>query len=371
MKFVWIGQDASGAAFVRAARTAGHEVVRLSLDAAPPPDGLETMPGVESFDQLSSLPSADAWILSGDIEGRGTRLRQVLRLEAVPLILAVPQGTVPEVYYELGLARTETQIDVLPLIEEFHHPALEVLGPLLVPERLGSVQWIEWSFPLPPDARGSARFMNGWHWLRELAGETIMVAGAASGESPENAAQIVVSARSERGVLSTIRWNRRSDPSIRLHIDADRGSIDCELPEGFSGSAHLRWTGPEGRREETVPPSPVGERWLACWNRLVAREESLSDSLWHEALRQIEIADGVERSLSRNRPVSLTQEELSEEAGFKSVMATTGCGLIWGLLLIAILVAAKVPYVHLLVLPTLILFALLQLFGLVYRNKPS
>jgi hypothetical protein len=95
----------------------------------------------------------------------------------------------------------------------------------------------------------------------------------------------------------------------------------------------------------------------------------------------VEIAATVERSLARGKTIELYDEEISEEATFKGMMAVGGCGVLM-LGLMAVLVAAVVDALrlpfrdHLLwrlwpvyLLTPIVLFLLLQLLQLVFADS--
>jgi hypothetical protein len=49
---------------------------------------------------------------------------------------------------------------------------------------------------------------------------------------------------------------------------------------------------------------------------------------WAVACHTFDLSDAIERSLRRQRTITLLGEERSEKAAFRSVMATVGCGLL-------------------------------------------
>ena len=282
-------------------------------------------------------------------------------LDPVDLVVATPVAVRADVYYEFGLLRSETKVRVLPLMEELGCPAIERLKQVLREQGLGAVRWIEWTRPLEA-VGGVDRFLDGWSWIRDLLGEIESVSATPAGGDPPR--QVVVSVRSQNGVAGSIRWSAASSPAQRLHLELEQGVVEVDLPEGMSGPAVFRIQKGARREEVRTEASPTGARWVELWSRLPAEE----GGLWVHATRQIELADAVERSLDRERAVSLTYDEFSDAAGFKSIMTATGCGLIWMVILVAILAAVGVPYVHYAILPVLLVFLFFQLFGLVYRQ---
>jgi hypothetical protein len=120
-------------------------------------------------------------------------------------------------------------------------------------------------------------------------------------------------------------------------------------------------------------PAAVVEMFAAAF-----RGESTTPA-FQDACRDVEIAATVERSLARGKTIELYDDEVSEEATFKGMMAVGGCGLLL-LALLGIVAAAaieglKLPFrEHLLwrlwpvyLLGPIVVFLLLQFLRLVFR----
>ena len=369
MDFVLVGYDGAAGAFVETALQRGWRL--RAFVAAPcdePAPAYADVPRLDAPTDIASLDGIDFVVLSGSLHGRADRLKSVLAMEPFDLVLSVPLAPKPDCYYELALARSEARFRILPLSLEMEHPALERIRAYLADPNRGDIRWIEWTHPLPTDVEGPLRFLDGWIWLRAIIGEVESVSATSASGDAEPGAEVVVSARSQRGLLASVRWRSGPAPSHRLRIETETGEIDCTLPDGFAGPALLRWTDGTDTREEPLAPMPPGECWIARWEALLAGSE---DDAWTAAFRQIELAEAVDRSLDRHRAVDLAFEEISEETSFKSIMTMFGCGLIWAAIVVGILAAAGVPYVGYVLLPVLVWFLLLQGFGLVYRGRST
>ena len=81
---------------------------------------------------------------------------------------------------------------------------------------------------------------------------------------------------------------------------------------------------------------------------------------WQDAIRCLELDDAARRSVQRRRASTLEYPEATEEVGFKGTMTLVGCGLLWLVLLLAIL-SYWVPYLGWLIAPVLVFFLALQL----------
>lgn len=370
MDFILIGADPLALEFVDAARAAGHRLIAVWDQGSHRAltDRYTGTAAITSLEQIKSFSNIDYLILAGDYSGRADRLRTILRSDPVDLILSVPVAPKPDVYYELGLWQQESGAKVLGLLPELFHPGLERMKQLL---RHGQPDGATVSYDLEllqplPDPDSSSRFSSGWHWIREFSGEIDEVSTIASSPEAGAASDVVVSARLRNGQIGSIRYSAAVGNLVQLRLRRDADDLRCELPNGFPGEKCLL--------EGTVAGRPVREaihceqpavRLLRGWEQI---SQPADGSLTTVVTRQVELAEAVRRSLHYQRAVSLEYDEFSEEASFKGIMATTGCGLLWAVVLVAILAAMGVPFVHYLVLPALILFLLLQTLGLVFRR---
>jgi hypothetical protein len=162
----------------------------------------------------------------------------------------------------------------------------------------------------------------------------------------------------------------------RLILFGQGGRATLEMPDGQP------WT-------LTVNGSQAIEETCEGWNEPAAviecfeaavRGEAISPT-WQDACRDVELASTVERSLARGRTIELYDEEISEEATFKGMMAVGGCGLLL-LALLAVVVAATVEGLHLpfrehplwriwpaYLLAPAVIFLALQFLRLVFRDR--
>jgi hypothetical protein len=116
----------------------------------------------------------------------------------------------------------------------------------------------------------------------------------------------------------------------------------------------------------------------------LAREEVETESNWHDAARNVELADAIDRSLAKGRTIDLHHEEFTDVGTFKGTMASAGCGLLAAGLVLVVVVAivhtlaiqagwnrlARIldgwPYLILIIFG---LFLLLQLLVLVGKSR--
>ena len=100
---------------------------------------------------------------------------------------------------------------------------------------------------------------------------------------------------------------------------------------------------------------------------VAGRKPALS---WQDAIRALELDDAARRSLSRRRTSLLEYPEATEEVGFKGTMTLVGCGVLWVVLLLAIL-TAWLPWLRWTVVPLLVVFLGLQLLRYALPKRPA
>ena len=368
MNFALVGYDESAVEFAKAAMEDGAQLLAVVEQSG---DGISRIfPGaqlLQNVEQLAGVAKLDFVILAGDHAGRADRLRFIQKLTPIDLVFSIPLGDKADIYHELAIHAESARIRVLPLIRDAVHPIIARFQKELG-STLGAVQWFESMHPLDLNVKGPSRFLDGWGWIRGLVGEIESVTATGSQPESPDADQVLVAVRCENGVLGNQRWIRTADASHRWTLQTQHGRVEFTASPHLEGALTVRSTVEGTTTEFHFEPISFGKIWWQNWKALQA-DQSRESML--PAIRQMEIAVGVVRSLKYQRTVALDREEVSEEAVFKSIMASTGCGLVWVLILLAILVAAKVPYVGYTVLPILLMFLGFQLFGLVYRKKSN
>ncbi|QDU64373.1 hypothetical protein Pan216_52630 [Planctomycetes bacterium Pan216] len=377
MKFVLLGSDPHTDSFVRAAQDASHEMIAFMADDGETPEVPSSARRLDGLADVVRLTDVGYAVLAGDFDYRAEQALALVRLEPMPLVLSVPLAEKPDVYYELGLYRVESKLPMLTLLPEAAHPGLAKLR-----EWTGetSPQWMEWTLPFDPEQKGSLRFHEGWSWIRSLGGE-IEEISATGGDESGGGSQLLVSARHQSGILTTIRWRALPSEGYGFRLETTAGTIEGTFERGCQGPVTLIDRRGGQLRTETHEPFDVGPTWVAEWEAL---REKRDDEAWHRGLRQIELASATNESLERHRAVSLEYSDVSEQQSFRSIMTLTGCGMLMGLVLVVIVAAIMTsmgvfgnwqPPIFLGILGVLALFCSLQLLGLLFRPakppKPS
>jgi hypothetical protein len=203
------------------------------------------------------------------------------------------------------------------------------------------------------DALGAGKpALPGWEIFRAVAGEIAEVSALARREELAAAEPVLVSGRFERGGLLQLTLTPGSD-GCRVAVHGAKSRADVELPQGWRGPAFLSYTDEGGSREESWPSwdpwAKVCEKLEAA---LLARKlpadaapsapSPATGLSWEDEIRCLELDDAARRSVERRRSSVLEYQEASEEVGFKGTMTLVGCGLMWallGMLLVLALVA--------------------------------
>src|SRR5206468_1308741 len=124
----------------------------------------------------------------------------------------------------------------------------------------------------------------------------------------------------------------------RLTIIGDRGKAVLAMPAASDWSLQL----PDGSVSAWPASTPDDAERVFSWLRHAVQTEEFYDAdSWLAACRDQEIAEAIDRSLSRGRTIELFNEEHTEEESFKGIMAMGGCLLLvmaLGVLFIAVVV---------------------------------
>ena len=242
--------------------------------------------------------------------------------------------------------------------------------------------------PANPAVKGQtwpARHLPAWWtWSVALIGEieALTANGDPPGEHPD--IELVVQLRGARkggGPRSASRPDRRNRPP-----DPERssGSLTLEYDREFRASARLlRRAGSSG--EEEVTESPAWDPHEAIMETLLASLAERGQGMplgpgpnLNDGTRAMELSEAVVRSLRRGRTIDLHYEAISEEASFKSIMTSTGCTILLGILFLLPLALAGPAlgmnwtiYLAWLIPPVLVVFAVVQVLRFGIRREVS
>ncbi|NIP84374.1 MAG: hypothetical protein GTO03_01980 [Planctomycetales bacterium] len=354
-------------------------------DAAPP-----VTTGADGLTRLwQSRP--DCLVLAAGDDPRAVldNVRRLVELER-PLVLAHPLHPSAMVYYELELVRESGPAMLVPYLPFRWHPAVRQLADGARAEEAAAGGPLE---QITLDRSVGQLTRSGWLDLfagdvdvvRLLAGDITDVAamlGAAPDEAPTS---LNVQMTTRRGVL--VRWSLTAveqPPAGQLTLVGRRGSLTLSL--GATQPWQLEAVAGQRQLLETWP-APDGQQRLAALVAVLQQlktDPALSQRLWQDATRDVEVVEALEKSLRKRRLVQLNYEGRGEQEAFKGTMVSLGCGLLVVLVMIAVAAGAalklakeqgldqlaawvaKLPY---LALGVMVLFLLLQLLRLVIPVK--
>jgi predicted dehydrogenase len=321
------------------------------------------------LEDVLSDPKVELVIVAGVPANRPAQLRRALQAERHVLVVH-PADRTPEVAYEASMIQKDTGCFLLPLLPDGLHPAVARLRDLLDPQQpadatvLGHLVLIEMIRPAPGEAQSADPLgarkpaLPGWEVFRALGGEIAEVSAFAAREDVSASETVLVSGRFEHGGLLQLTLTPGTE-GCRLVIHGARAHADLDLPQGWRGPAFLSYSDKNGAREEMWPS---WDPWAEVCNQVQALLTPRSNApnspvtaptgawperqpqrlSWEDEIRCLELDDAARRSVERRRSSVLEYQEASEDVGFKGTMTLVGCGLMWvllGMLLVLALVA--------------------------------
>lgn len=383
MKIALLGTNASTLAMAEAVRAAGFD-----LAAAAEADKLAE-PLSRVFRDVRILPHwsellegglADAIVVAGESPDRFEQLRAILQAE-IALLVPYPLLDVLSCY-ELEAIR-EDKAGVIAYYPSWRlHPACDELLPQA--SSLGKLEQIVCERFLADRSKENIlrSFAHDVDLLRALAGQltqvTAMAPGVSSTEQDPHYANLGVQLAGSAETV--VRWSvspLETAAGARLVLWGEKGKVSLQVPEGTAASweCHEELAGEEPRTQTFPDWNP----YCAALDELQAVAGGKKGSMeWLDAIRAMELAEAVQRSLSRRRMIELRPDEHSEEAAFKGTMAMVGCGLLLlSVPLFALGVFAsqfKIPllsYLNFLILGVLAIFLMLQFFRFLVPAKDA
>lgn len=272
----------------------------------------------EPWETLLGCDVAD-WVLVGRARGASQeqsaeQLGKLVRAGA-PLAVSFPPNLDVLAAYELEMVREENRATLLPLASTLAAPAAATLLRRL--HELGSIEQVvcQRSLVAPIQESVMTALAGDLLLARQLTGELTRVAALAPPGDKVRYDQLGVQLSGPTGAL--VRWSLASgDDSRGLHVAVvgSQGRAALWLPDEGEGELRLA---PRGGSEQVVPSQDPGAAWLGD-----------DAPQWSDAIRGLELAEAVERSLKRGKTIDLSTNEASETGTFKALMSAAGCLLI-------------------------------------------
>lgn len=371
MNIALLGLDSDTLAIAAIAGGDGRHRVAVVSDL--PPDGIARLEaagihGVQAvpWESLMVRGTCDAVVVAraADDDAEELRTEQLRKLvqEGVPLLVAHPMLSTVLGCYEIDMIRREIGGVILPYLPARFSPTIEHIGRRLQdPQQspIGEIEQIVFERTAKDRSRRAVlgHFARDVDSIRALAGDIVRV-GALGSSNPQAAyANLTVQMSGEGPAV--IRWSilppsdnsavrpeqRGADaPSAWLKIVGKKDRLELQPPDDRGSllpTADLvgQETGDEGGEETPQRPedSDGGNRpWTApaaALERLARAIESPEaaaecTAIWSEAIRDVELADAIPRSLVRGRTIEVQHEQPTEEGTFKGLMTSLGCGLL-------------------------------------------
>jgi predicted dehydrogenase len=366
-----------------------HEIASYSGHA----EGLEglrrrglTVHSVGDMEEMLADPSIEGLIVASRPAVRAAQLRRAVQSERHALCVH-PVDATPEAAYEAAMIQADTGHVLLPILVEGLHPALAKLAAasqsetgqlgrlrLIQTERLAVEEMISLGTSTEPRAT-----FPGWDALRVVGGEIAEVFAFAAAEEVTPGEPILMGGRFNTGAvfqLTLLPGQQKS--ACRWALLGTQGQAELVFPEGWTGPAHLRWRRPDGTaQKETWEAWDPGPRMVEAFEAALAayttkdRAKSVPTSpCWQDEVRALELDDAARRSIARRRTSPLEYQDATEEVGFKGTMTLAGCGLLWAIIVLAVL-SRWFPWVGWLIIPFLTAFLILQIFRWVLPREKS
>ncbi len=358
------------------------ELDEVLQDAGGPLPSVE-LAGARRFDAWETLLDehiVDAVIVARgrDNDQRTEQLRKLIQV-AMPVMVSHPVVDSMLVYYELDMIRRETGCRVFPYLTARSHPAIQHIIELTRhgPESpFGKIEQVtfERSMERPTKVEVVRQFARDVDLIRAVAGDMTRLGAMAAGGEGGGYDSLGVQMSGPQDIVA--RWSvdpNQSSQGAQLIVRGGRGKAVVNLrPEGQA------WT------LETNIDGMTDTRTYSDWDpaaAMLARLDALLDVPlpffpdWVDAARSVELAETIERSLTKGRTIELYYEDYTEEGTFKGTMTSVGCGLLLiGLFLLGAVGIGEqmgLPYVRIwpyLLLGVLGLFLLLQFLLVVSRK---
>jgi myo-inositol 2-dehydrogenase/D-chiro-inositol 1-dehydrogenase len=342
------------------------------------------IPCADDLDAALATAGIDAAIVGGPPAFRMEALRRAAA-NGWPVICLHPPGPDSEAYYQVSLSRAETGAVIVPDLPLRLVPGIAELRGVLERRELGELRAVRFEGPAENDETDLIRvaFARRVDLIRSLLGEIVSLTatGEPSGLKPD--LELIVQLRAGDSGRGEVRIWSGLPEFLRVSLIGAEGSQILEFDPRFDRPARLirrpaRGEPTEVELEPWDPHEAVMEVLERSLERRGSSPESLPSPNLNDGIRAMEIAEAVVRSLRRGRTIDLHYEPISEEANFKSVMTSTGCLVLLGILVLLPLSLVGPPlglpwtlYLGYLIPPALIVFVLLQSLRLAVRRKEN
>jgi hypothetical protein len=356
MKLALLGADDESLALIRwALHEGGHELVAaydVGDHAAEVTASAPHVPISTSWESLVLGASVDAVVVGRggpllaektgipDAERRADQLRKLAQA-AVPMIVVCP-ACEAIVGFEIEMIRKDVQGVIVSLVPGATHPSIARLEELITEGEsspLGTAEQVALERDQADRSRDAvlSQLAQDVTLLRRLIGNirTVNASGptTAVGRDPLGPKPKELPSLTNLSVHLTgadgrpARWSIAPavGPTVgSLTIIGQRGKATLHMPQ--AGNWWLEIVGEQPANESFSHPGDAAEIFSQLTHAGVQVRQD--ESAWLSACRDQEVAEAVDRSIQRGRTIELFNEDHTEEASFKGIMAMGGCLLL-------------------------------------------
>lgn len=342
MKFALLGGDPAVLELAAAvANSPDHELVWAHLPRAQWPALAAFAPHLRPSEEWEGLLAgvADAVLAGPGLEtDADERADQVRRLVAdrIPVLAVHPFHPASLIYYELESQRGEPPAVLVPYLPSRGHPAVTELASWLAASRARGETFEQLVCERFLADRNAVtirkQFAVDVDLAASLAGEFThlgaLAPGATAFEAAPQYANLGVQAFGKHGTM--FRWSVSPvdpHPGARWTLVTSGGKATLEALAGQPWKVERRT--PEGLETREFPTWTGAAETLAHFVAAI-EHPSATPTLpdWDAALRAAELAEAIDRSLTKRRTIEVRGENLSEAGAFKTTMSAASCVLL-------------------------------------------
>ncbi len=364
MNFLILGEGPDELAWAR--RLAVDPTHRLWA-VYPSLDEFEHLPPARDLDEALAIAGVDAVVVGGEPEFRQEALRRAAAA-GLRIVCLHPPGPDSLAYYQVALSRSETGAIIVPDLPARLHPGAVEIRRAIVEKSLGEPRTLRLEAMADVDRDDLARgaFARDVDLIRSLFGdvEAVSATGDPAGDRPTH--ELIVQMRCAVGRRAEVRLAAGPRGPSGLTLNAADGTLAIEFDPAFEGPSYLTRRDREGRETtEEIPPWDARGAILSVLDDAVDERDRAPTLL--DGTRDVEVAEATLRALRRGRTIDLHYEEISEAGSFKSVMTSTGCLLLIGILVVLPIALAGpslgfgwTVYIAWAIIPILVVWVVLQ-----------
>ncbi len=347
MRWALLGIDDPSRSLSQALIERGHTLVLAAQIPTREQSALRALaPTVELSDEWESLVNAeqfDVALVAADRldDVRLETLRKLLQT-GVPMVVVHPAVDAMIAAFELEMIRKDTHSLLLPWLPGRLSSASQQVrawvqqgdGPL------GRIEQIVCERSLLDRSATTVRrvLANDLDWLRYGCGDLTKVAAMTAATKQIDFANLSVQLSGPAGVVA--RWSVLPSGAEALRVTLIGSAGRAVLVEHASGAATLAIN--DAAPQAFRPPDYTTELLTQVQRRLAGQAVGPE---WLDAVRALELLDGVERSAHKGRTIELHLDEVDEESTFKGMMAASGCLLLL-LALFVVIVATTATHLE-------------------------